>query len=231
MGSSLLIINRILGHSRLTIRTLVDNRSAANRALPDHSPLAIKTIMGSSPLAGSLHLVTNKILAASPSVVNRALVGSLHLVTNKIMMGNPLATSRDLAANHRLIASRVMVDNRRLIVNRVMVGNHRLAINKTSVASKASTSLADLTINRVLETRITMVVCRGMGIRVNPLSHLQTRSQILSRSVPGRFKTSSQGHRRTLASVGKEALNRIKVNHSLVKTRPRFQIMGSLVSS
>src|SRR5216684_2129510 len=154
MGSSLLIINRILGHSRLTIRTLVDNRSAANRALPDHSPLAIKTIMGSL----------------------------------------------------------------------------RLATNKTSVASKALTSLVDLTINRVLETRITMVVCRGMGIRVNPLSHLQTRSQILSRSVPGRFKTSSQGHRRTLASVGKEALNRIKVNHSLVKTRPRFQIMGSLVS-
>src|SRR5713226_6065255 len=182
MGSSLLIINRILGHSRLTIRTLVDNGSAANRALPDHSPLAIKTIMG------SLHLVTNKILAASPSVVNRALAGSLHLVTNKTMMGNPLATSRDLAANRRLIANRVMVDNRRLIVNRVMVGNHRLAINKTSVASKASTSLVDLTINRVLETRITMVVCRGMGIRVNPLSQLQTRSQILSRSVPGRFK-------------------------------------------
>src|SRR6266566_6679003 len=159
---------------------------------------------------GRLLLIINKILGSKHLVVNRVsqVLDSSRLPTSRILRSKHLVTSTTSAARTLADRSLVLADSSRLTVNPALV---------SLVASR---------IHRVLLSNSSLVVRAS-------LSSLLHKGLILVRC-----KTSSPGKRKLLTSGGKEVTcpqgrvrNKIKVNHSLVKIKRLFPIIGSLVNS
>src|SRR2546421_516538 len=137
-------------------------------------------------------------------------MGRLLLIINKILGSKHLVVNIVLA----------LVDSSHLITSRALADSKHLTVNPALVSLVASR------IHRVLLSNSSLVVRAS-------LSSLPHRGLILVRC-----KTSSPGKRKLLTSSGKEVTclpgrvrNKIKVNHSLVKIKRLFPIIGSLVNS
>src|SRR6266700_2536482 len=142
-------------------------------------------------------------------IINKSL-GSKHLVVNRVLA---------LVDSSHLITSRALADSKHMRVSQVL-DSSRLTVNPALVSLVASR------IHRVLLSNSSLVVRAS-------LSSLLHKGLILVRC-----KTNSPGKRKLLTSSGKEVTclpvrvrNKIKVNHSLVKIKRLFPIIGSLVNS
>src|SRR6266581_1512323 len=148
-------------------------------------------------------------------------MGRLLLIISKILGSKHLVVNRVLALvdSSHLITSRALADSKHMQVSRDL-DSSRLT------TSPALVSLVASRIHRVLLSNSSLVVRAS-------LSSLLHKDLVLARC-----KTSSPGKGKLLTSSGKEVTcppgrvrNKIKVNHSLVKIKRLFPIIGSLVNS
>src|SRR5947199_225484 len=116
-----------------------------------------------------------------------------------------------------------------LIINKIL-GNKHLVDNSHLITSRALADSKHMPVSQVLGS--SHLSTSSLVVRAN-LSSLLHKGLILVRC-----KTSSPGKRKLLTSGGKEVTcpqgrvrNKIKVNHSLVKIKRLFPIIGSLVNS
>src|SRR6266568_4592378 len=171
-------------------------------------------------ILGSKHLVVNRVLAlvdSSHLITSRALADNKHMRVSQVLDSSRLPTSRILRSKHLVTsttsAARTLADR-----SLVLADSSRLTVNPALVSLVASR------IHRVLLSNSSLVVRAS-------LSSLLHKGLILVRC-----NTSSPG--KLLTSSGKEVTcppgrvrNKIKVNHSLVKIKRLFPIIGSLVNS
>src|SRR6266567_2255021 len=206
MGRLLLIINKILGSKHLVVNRVL--------ALVDSSHL-----ITSRALADSKHMRVSQVLDSSHLITSRALADSKHMRVSQVLDSSRLPTSRILRSKHLVTsttsAARTLADR-----SLVLADSSRLTVNPALVSLVASR------IHRILLSNSSLVVRAS-------LSSLLHKGLILVRC-----KTNSPGKRKLLTSSGKEVTclpvrvrNKIKVNHSLVKIKRLFPIIGSLVNS
>src|SRR5947209_647566 len=171
-----------------------------------------------------LLLIIHKILGSKPLVVNRALalVDSSRLPASQVLDSSHLVTSSRILPGKHLVTSTISVA--RTLAGRTLAITRALALTDSSrlAINPALASLAASRIHKILLSN------SSLAVRVNLPSLLHNRF------ILGHSKTSSPGKRKLLTSAGKEVTcplgrlpNTIKVNHSLVKIRLLFPIMGS----
>src|SRR6266699_1509818 len=194
---------------------------------------------------GRLLLIINKILGSKHLVVNRvlALVDSSHLITSRASADSKHMRVSQVLDSSRLITSRALADNKHMRVSQVL-DSSRLPTSTTSAArtlADRSLVLADSSRLMVNPALVSLVASRIHRVLLSN-SSLVVRASLSSLLHKGlilvRCKTSSPGKRKLLTSSGKEVTcplgrvrNKIKVNHSLVKIKRLFPIIGSLVNS
>src|SRR6266516_2624391 len=174
---------------------------------------------------GRLLLIINKILGSKHLAVNRALalVDSRHLITSKALLDSRRLLVSQIGGSSHLPPSRILL-GRPLVtsttsVARPLATNRALADNSRLTVKPALVSLVASRIHRVLLSNSSLAVQANLS------------SLLHNRLILGHCETSSPGKHQLLTSTGPEAPNKIKVNHSLVKIRLLFRILGSLVNS
>src|SRR2546425_589875 len=186
---------------------------------------------------GRLLLVINKILGSKLLALNRALalVDSSRLLTSTALVDSSRLPASQVLGSSHLPSSRIL-PGKHLVTSTTSVG--RTLVSRPLVTSRAS-PLVDskhLAINPALVSLVASSLSRVFLSNSNLAVRVNLPSLLHIRLILGQCKTSSSG--KLLTSPGKEVIcppgrvpNTIKINHSLVKIRLLFPIIGSLVNS
>src|SRR5256714_791873 len=229
MGRLLLIISKILGSKHLVVNRVL--------ALVDSSRL-----ITSRALAGSKHMQVSQDLDSSRLITSRALADSKHMQVSQDLDSSRLPTSRALAGSKHMQVSQDLGSSR-LLTSRILRSKHLVTSTTSAVRTLAGRALvlADssrLTVNPALVSLVASRIHRVLLSNSSLVVRASLSSLLHKDLVLARCKTSSPGKGKLLTSSGKEVTappgrvrNKIKVNHSLVKIKRLFPIIGSLVNS